>query len=78
MGTVIAPVLGSYVFFNFSDERALDNVQWVYLAIAIFVLLLATLFFISDIPEITDAGMAHPPFFSLFSFTKTAPQYAGG
>lgn len=77
MGTVIAPVLGSYVFFNFSDERALDNVQWVYLAIAIFVLLLATLFFISDIPEITDAGMP-PLFLSLFSFTKTAPQYAGG
>ncbi|KAK2595078.1 hypothetical protein QQS21_007209 [Conoideocrella luteorostrata] len=57
IGTVIAPVLGSYVFFNFSDNDALANVQWVYLAIAIFVLLLATLFFFSDIPEITDADM---------------------
>lgn len=56
VGTVIAPVLGSYVFFNFSDERALDNVQWVYLAIAVFVLILAFLFFVSNIPEITDAG----------------------
>ncbi|OBT72923.1 hypothetical protein VF21_07784 [Pseudogymnoascus sp. 05NY08] len=58
IGTVLAPVLGSYVFFNFSDEKALDNVQWVYVAIAIFVLLLATAFYFADIPEITDADMA--------------------
>jgi FHS family L-fucose permease-like MFS transporter len=57
IGTVVAPVLGSYVFFKFSDEKALDNVQWVYVAIAIFVLLLATAFYFADIPEITDAGM---------------------
>lgn len=56
IGTVIAPVLGSYVFFNFSDEKALQNVQWVYLAIVVFVLLLATLFFLANIPEITNAG----------------------
>ncbi|KAI5458176.1 major facilitator superfamily domain-containing protein [Mariannaea sp. PMI_226] len=58
IGTVIAPVLGSYVFFKFNNEKALANVQWVYLAIAIFVLLLATLFLFSEIPEITDADMA--------------------
>ncbi|OBT82121.1 hypothetical protein VE02_09466 [Pseudogymnoascus sp. 03VT05] len=58
IGTVVAPVLGSYVFFNFSDKKALDNVQWVYVAIAIFVLLLATAFYFADIPEITDADMA--------------------
>lgn len=56
IGTVIAPVLGSYVFFKFSDEKALQNVQWVYLAIVIFVLLLASLFFLAKIPEITNAG----------------------
>lgn len=59
IGTVIAPVLGSYVFFTFSDEEALANVQWVYLSIAVFVLLLATLFFMSKIPEITDADMEY-------------------
>ncbi|KXX74079.1 L-fucose-proton symporter [Madurella mycetomatis] len=48
IGTVIAPVLGS----------ALQNVQWVYLAIACFVFLLAIVFYFSDIPEITDADMA--------------------
>ena len=58
IGTVVAPVLGSYVFFNFDDESALRNVQWVYLAIACFVYLLATVFFFSTIPEITDADMA--------------------
>ncbi|KAG6018617.1 hypothetical protein E4U41_003729, partial [Claviceps citrina] len=56
IGTVIAPVLGSYVFFNFSDDRALANVQWVYLSIAVFAMLLAVFFFFANIPEITDAG----------------------
>lgn len=54
----MAPVLGSYVFFTFDDEKALQNVQWVYLAIAAFVFILAVVFFLSEIPEITDADMA--------------------
>ncbi len=49
----------SYVFFKFNDEDALKNVQWVYLAIAIFVFILAFVFFLSTIPEITDADMAY-------------------
>ncbi|KAI1754680.1 MFS general substrate transporter [Xylaria castorea] len=57
IGTVIAPVLGSYVFFTFNDSTALENVQWVYVAIGIFVFLLAFAFFVSKIPEITDADM---------------------
>jgi len=63
IGTVVAPVLGSYVFFAFGDdaagdERAIENVQWVYLAIACFVFILAVVFLFSTIPEITDADMA--------------------
>ena len=48
IGTVVAPVLGSYVFFTKTadDPAALKNVQWVYLAIAIFVFLLAGLFYL--------------------------------
>lgn len=48
VGTVVAPVLGSYVFFlkTGEDEKALKNVQWVYLAIAIFVFLLAGVFYL--------------------------------
>lgn len=58
IGTVVAPLMGSYVFFNFSDERAMENVQWVYLSIAVFVWLLALVFWLARIPEITDADMA--------------------
>ncbi|KAI4223606.1 MAG: hypothetical protein L6R36_005288 [Xanthoria steineri] len=59
VGTVIAPVLGSYVFFKEVGDNAdaIKNVQWVYLAIACFVFLLAVVFYFSTIPEITDADM---------------------
>ncbi|CAG8975693.1 hypothetical protein HYALB_00007897, partial [Hymenoscyphus albidus] len=60
VGTVVAPVLGSYVFFNKTgdDPQALKNVQWVYLAIGCFTFALAVVFYFSPIPEITDADMA--------------------
>lgn len=60
IGTVVAPVLGSYVFFKQTgdDTKSLKSVQWVYLAIACFVFLLAVVFYFSPIPEITDADMA--------------------
>ncbi|KAK4183354.1 putative mfs ral substrate transporter [Podospora australis] len=58
IGAVAAPVLASYVFFSgFDDETASKNVQWVYLAIACFVISLAVVFFMSELPEITDADM---------------------
>jgi FHS family L-fucose permease-like MFS transporter len=60
IGTVVAPVLGSYVFFKDTgdDVESLKNVQWVYLAVACFVFLLAVVFYVSPIPEVTDADMA--------------------
>ncbi|KAH0594751.1 hypothetical protein MHUMG1_07585 [Metarhizium humberi] len=57
IGSVVAPVMGSYVFFTFNDQDALRNVQWVYLAIAAFVFTLAAIFLFARIPEITDADM---------------------
>ncbi|KAF7196459.1 L-fucose-proton symporter [Pseudocercospora fuligena] len=59
IGTVIAPVLGSYVFFKDTGDStdSLKNVQWVYLAIACFVFALSVVFYFSPIPEITDADM---------------------
>ncbi|KID94641.1 Major facilitator superfamily domain, general substrate transporter, partial [Metarhizium majus ARSEF 297] len=57
IGSVVAPVMGSYVFFTFKDRDALRNVQWVYLAIAAFVFILAAIFLFARIPEITDADM---------------------
>ncbi|KAH7039910.1 major facilitator superfamily domain-containing protein [Microdochium trichocladiopsis] len=60
IGTILAPLIGSYAFFGLEDENAaMANVKWVYIAIAAFVLMLAVLFFLSDIPEITDADMAY-------------------
>lgn len=52
--------MGSYVFFKKTDDTvdALKGVQWVYLAIAIFVFCLACVFYIATIPEVTDADMA--------------------
>lgn len=58
IGTVVAPVLGSYVLFTFSDDEALANVQRIYLSIAAFTFILAIVFWLSIIPEITDADMA--------------------
>jgi hypothetical protein len=55
IGTVVAPVLGSYVFFNHvgTDQASLENVQWTYLGIACFVFALAILYYFTEIPEIT-------------------------
>ncbi|KAK7045150.1 L-fucose-proton symporter [Favolaschia claudopus] len=60
VGTVVGPVLGSYVFFQNTGDSvdSLKTVQWVYLAIALFVFLLAIVFFFSVIPEVTDLDMA--------------------
>ncbi|KAF8242736.1 MFS general substrate transporter [Wilcoxina mikolae CBS 423.85] len=58
IGTVIGPILASHVFFAKVDDKDLTSVQWVYLGIAIFVFCLATVFFFSNIPEVTDADMA--------------------
>jgi len=58
IGTVVAPVLASQVIFKKVDDTSLQSVQWVYLGIAIFVFLLAVVFFFAPIPEVTDADMA--------------------
>lgn len=59
IGTIISPVVASHAFLGLTDESALANVQWVYLAISAFVFLLALIFLFSTIPEITDADMAY-------------------
>jgi MFS transporter, FHS family, L-fucose permease len=51
-------VLASQVIFKDVNDSSLTSVQWVYLGIAIFVFLLAIVFFFAPLPEITDADMA--------------------
>ena len=61
IGSVVAPVLASFVIFknvHGEDSNSLQSVQWVYLGIACFVFLLAIVFFFAPIPEITDSDMA--------------------
>ncbi|KAJ5683872.1 uncharacterized protein N7477_000217 [Penicillium maclennaniae] len=57
VGTFVAPLLASRVFFaNTVDTNAgLKNVQWTYLGVACFVVLLIILFWLAPFPEITDA-----------------------
>ncbi|CAG8984115.1 hypothetical protein HYALB_00006216 [Hymenoscyphus albidus] len=58
VGSVMAPLLASRVFFSHTDPHDLSKVQWTYLGIAAFVFLLAVVFFFSPLPEVTDADMA--------------------
>jgi FHS family L-fucose permease-like MFS transporter len=58
IGSVMAPLLASRVFFTAEDPEDLTKVQWTYLGIAAFVFLLAVVFVFSPIPEVTDADMA--------------------
>ncbi|KAF2251838.1 MFS general substrate transporter [Trematosphaeria pertusa] len=60
VGSVVAPVLASFVIFKNVGENgeSLESVQWVYLGIACFVGLLAIVFYFAPIPEVSDADMA--------------------
>ncbi|KAI9923646.1 hypothetical protein ASPWEDRAFT_108598 [Aspergillus wentii DTO 134E9] len=60
IGSCVAPALASFVFFSSTGDgvQALERVQWVYLAIGVFAFALAGVFFLSNIPEVTDEDMA--------------------
>jgi len=58
VGSVIAPLLAARVFFKDTNSTDLSHVQWTYVGIAAFVILLAVVFFFSPLPEVTDADMA--------------------
>lgn len=57
IGSVMAPLLASRVFFSNTTPEDLSKVQWTYLGIAAFVTLLAVVFYFAPIPEVTDADM---------------------
>ncbi|SLM35439.1 Major facilitator superfamily domain, general substrate transporter [Lasallia pustulata] len=59
IGSVLSPLLARKVFFrNISDAPSLVNVQWAYLGIAIFDVLLAIAFYYAHIPEASDEDLA--------------------
>ncbi|KAJ4418983.1 hypothetical protein N0V82_005208 [Gnomoniopsis sp. IMI 355080] len=57
VGSVVAPLLASRVFFSNTEPSDISKVQWTYLGFAVFVFVLAVVFFFSPIPEVTDADM---------------------
>lgn len=60
VGTVLAPVLASHVFFKDVSGSSLQSVQWVYLGIAIFVFILAVVFYFAPIVRSPNPNPKHP------------------
>ncbi|KAL1612580.1 hypothetical protein SLS60_000809 [Paraconiothyrium brasiliense] len=53
IGTIVSPLLAKKVFFKASADSLID-VQWAYLAISFFTVLLAIVFYYVPLPEATD------------------------
>lgn len=62
VGSFVAPLLASRVFFTSESTDSLKSVQWTYLGVAGFVAVLICLFTFAPMPEITDADMATQEF----------------
>ncbi|KAK2611080.1 hypothetical protein N8I77_004457 [Diaporthe amygdali] len=58
IGSVVAPLLASKLFFKDANINDLGHVQWTYVGIAAFVFLLSAVFLFSPIPETSDDDMA--------------------
>lgn len=55
IGTVVSPVLAKKVLFrSVRDAPSLIDVQWTYLGIALFVVILALVFYYVPLPEASD------------------------
>jgi fucose permease len=54
VGSVISPVIARRALFSGLDENDLFRVQYCYLAVALFVVALAVLFFYVPLPEVSD------------------------
>ena len=54
IGTILSPLLAEKALFTSGQATALVDVQWAYLAIALFVIGLAVVFYYIPLPEATD------------------------
>ncbi|KAL9578577.1 MAG: hypothetical protein Q9212_005628 [Teloschistes hypoglaucus] len=58
IGSVVSPILAQKVMFkNVLDARSLIDIQWTYLGIALFVVILALIFYYLPIPEASDEDL---------------------
>lgn len=68
IGTLISPLIAKKALFNdlVGDSPSLLDVQWTYLAIALFVFIMAFVYYIIQVPEVSDdeleeaAEQSHP------------------
>ena len=55
IGTVVSPILAKKVLFkHVLDQQSLVDIQWTYLGVALFDVILALIFFYLPIPEASD------------------------
>lgn len=54
IGSVISPILAKRVLFNNVNEDSLFNIQWCYLAVALFVVAVAVVFYYVPLSEAPD------------------------
>ncbi|KAL8646876.1 MAG: hypothetical protein Q9226_006672 [Calogaya cf. arnoldii] len=58
IGSVVSPILAQKVLFKgVTDAPSLIDIQWTYLGIALFVVVLALIFFYLPIPEASDEDL---------------------
>ncbi|QRV90268.1 major facilitator superfamily transporter [Ceratobasidium sp. AG-Ba] len=57
VGAFSGPFIASKYFFSGKNANKLTNVQWVYLAVALAGIFVASLFVVSKIPEISEAEL---------------------
>ncbi|WWD21194.1 hypothetical protein CI109_105678 [Kwoniella shandongensis] len=55
IATVIGPIIASHTFFNGANQYSLDTVQYVYLALSVFALLINILVAFAKLPEVAQA-----------------------
>jgi fucose permease len=60
IGAVVSPLLAQKVLFrDATDAASLIKVQWTYLGIALFSILLAVAYYYVPLPEVTDSELEH-------------------
>jgi fucose permease len=75
IGTVVSPLLASKVLFKGQSALVLVDVQWTYLGIALFTVLLAVAYYYVPLPEATDDELEeaaeHPDLINLTEIRGT-------
>lgn len=60
IGSLVSPLLAQKVLFaKVTDEPSLIDVQWTYLAVALFSVMLAIFFYYTPLPEASDEDLDH-------------------